>query len=423
MTDVRRRRAAAVDGLRAIAALSVVTYHAWLYTLPTVTASHRATLGDRIIHELRLGLVLFFVLSGFLLFQPWVRSALSGAPAPRLGAYLTRRAARILPAYYLAVAGSIALLWSIKGATGVRFPSTGDLWLFGVFGQNLTDATVLKLDPPLWTLAVEVSFYLILPALGWLALRLRGTGRTGQLAVPVAMILTGIAYNHAIDGASALFPSKLLPAMAPYFAAGMIGAVLTEGRSIGPRLTWGLLAGGSLIVLGDAWWAAEGATRGSHSVWLHVLRDLPAAVGFACIIAAAARSLSPPRALTTRPLAWAGHVSYGVYLWHVPLILFLRAHGALPLSTGAALLVALPITLAVAAVSWYLVERPVQERARRSTAQHHDAREADGMAVGVGGRAPDQETDALGALERLAGLGRELQHEPAVAAGREVHDG
>jgi peptidoglycan/LPS O-acetylase OafA/YrhL len=367
VNDVRRRRAASVDGLRAIAALSVVVYHAWLYTLPRVTASHRDTLGDQVVHELRLGLVLFFVLSGFLLYQPWVRSALSGTAPPRLGAYLLRRAARILPAYYFALAGSIALLWSIKGSTGVRFPPTGDLWTFAAFAQNFSDTTVLKLDPPLWTLAVEVSYYLALPALGWLALRLRGAGRTGQLAVPLAMILLGLAYNHAIDGASALFPSKLLPAMAPYFAAGMIAAVLAEGRAVGRRMMWGLLGGGALIVAGDAWWAAEGAAHGSHSIWLHVLRDLPAAAGFACIIAAAARATAPPRGLTARPVAWAGHVSYGVYLWHVPLILFLRAHGALPLSTAGALVVALPVTLAVAALSWHLLEAPLQERARRIT--------------------------------------------------------
>jgi peptidoglycan/LPS O-acetylase OafA/YrhL len=367
VTGLVTRRAAAVDGLRALAALSVVTYHAWLYTLPTVTASHRDALGDQILHELRLGLVLFFVLSGFLLYQPWVRAALDGTKDPRLGSYLLRRAARILPAYYLAVAGSIALLWSLRGATGVRLPAGDGLWTFAVFAQNLSDATVLKLDPPLWTLAVEVSFYLVLPALGWLALRLRHSGRAGQLAVPLAFLLLGLAYNRAIDGGAALWPTKVLPAMAQYFAIGMIAAVVFHARQAAPRFAYALFAGGALLVLGDAWWAADEATRGSHSALLHVLRDAPAAVGFACIVAAAACATRPPRILAARPVAWTGKVSYGIYLWHVPLLLFLRAHGALPLSPLGALIVVAPVAIAVAAASWYAVEQPLQERARRAT--------------------------------------------------------
>lgn len=373
------RRAAAIDGLRAIAALSVVAYHAWLYTLPTVTASHRETLSDQILHELRLGLVLFFVLSGFLLFRPWVRAALTGAPGPRVGHYLLRRAARILPAYYLAVAGSIALLWSLGGAPGVRLPPGGDLWLFGILGQNFSDATVLRLDPPLWTLAVEVSFYLVLPALGWLALRVRHSGRAGQLAVPVAFMLVGFAYNRAIDGGAALWPTKVLLAMTPYFAIGMIGAVLIEGRAPGRRMTWALFVGGALLVVGDAWWAADEATRGSHGALLHVIRDAPAAVGFACIVAAAAETLHPPRLLAAAPVAWTGQVSYGIYLWHVPLLLFLRAHGLLPLSPLGAFVVVTPVAIAVAAASWYAVERPVQERARRAT--RRPTRQPTGSAV------------------------------------------
>ena len=122
MTDVRKRRAAAVDGLRAIAALSVVVYHAWLYTLPTVTAAHRDTLGDQVIHELRLGLVLFFVLSGFLLWRPFVAAARGRRPRPGTREYLVRRGARVLPAYYLALAGSVLLLWGAAETPGVRLP-------------------------------------------------------------------------------------------------------------------------------------------------------------------------------------------------------------------------------------------------------------------------------------------------------------
>jgi len=361
------RRSAAIDGLRAFAAMSVVTYHAWLYTRSPVSVANRATPADKMLHELRLGLVLFFVLSGFLLYQPWVRSALDGARAPRLQDYLVRRAARILPAYYLAVAGSIALLWSLGDAPGVRLPPASGLWTFFVFGQNFSDATLLKLDPPLWTLAVEVSFYLVLPALGWLALRVRHSGRAGQLAVPLAFLLFSFAYNHAIDGGAANWPTKVLPAMAQYFAIGMLAAVLVQGRTIGRRMTWALLAGGALLVIGDAWWAADAATRGSHGTLLHVIRDAPGAVGFACIVGSAARTTCPPRVLAARPVAWTGHISYGVYLWHVPLLVFLRAHGALPLSVVGALVVIVPLTFAIATASWYGIERPLQERARRAT--------------------------------------------------------
>jgi peptidoglycan/LPS O-acetylase OafA/YrhL len=361
-------RAAALDGLRALAALSVLGYHAWLYTRERVDAGLRDSPADYLAHELRLGLVLFFVLSGFLLYAPWVRAALGDGPAPRVGAYLLRRAGRIVPAYWVAVAGSVALVWGLEGTPGVRLPPAEDLWLFGVFGQNFTMPTLLRLNAPLWTLAVEASFYVVLPALGWLALRMRGAGREAQALVPTALLLAGVTWNWAIAGQDVpLTLTKVLPAMAPYFAVGMLAALLAYGRELDTRTARGLLAAGVGLVLFDAAWAAVAAHGGSRDLTLHVLRDLVAACGFGAVLVAVTCGRAP-RLLCARPLALVGLWSYGVYLWHVPLLLWLRGHGLLPDEAWAALAVVTPPTLLVAAASWRLLERPAQDWARRAAA-------------------------------------------------------
>jgi len=370
-------RSAAIDGLRAIAALTVLAYHAWLYSLPRARAGHRDSLLDQVVHEFRLGLVLFFVLSGFLLFRPWVRSALAprypdrrrGRRGPRTGAFYLRRAARIGPGYYAAVLGSIALLWPLASMPGLRLPPAEDLWLFGVFGQNFTEATVLKLNPPLWTLAVEVTFYLVLPLLGWLALRLPGAHRRAvQLVVPAVFLAAGVGWNWWLAGKGyGIAPTKILPAMAPYFALGMAAAVLVEGRALGRRAVLVLLLAGSALVVADAAWAANEALSGSHDLTLRIVRDIPAAAGFAAIIAAAAASTRRLPVLSWRPLALVGLVSYGLYLWHVPLLIWLRAHGLLPGDVYGAFAVVILPALAFATASWLALERPAQRWAQRVT--------------------------------------------------------
>jgi peptidoglycan/LPS O-acetylase OafA/YrhL len=82
-----------------------------------------------------------------------------------------------------------------------------------------------------------------------------------------------------------------------------------------------------------------------------------AAVGFAVLLACAS-SAAARRRLAARPLVGLGTVSYGLYLWHVPVLLWLRGHGLLPLSPLPALAVALPLSLALATASWVLVEKP-----------------------------------------------------------------
>ena len=95
----------------------------------------------------------------------------TSAQPPRLGRYVRARAARILPAYHVVLVVSIVLLWGLQGTPGLRLPPAGELPLFVVFGQNFSPGSVMKLNPPTWSLATEVSFYALLPAVGWLALR------------------------------------------------------------------------------------------------------------------------------------------------------------------------------------------------------------------------------------------------------------
>jgi peptidoglycan/LPS O-acetylase OafA/YrhL len=300
---------------------------------------------DYVLNEGRLGLVLFFVLSGYLLYRPWVGAAVSGGAGPRHTAYLVRRVARIVPAYYLALIGSVALLWGAAGTPGVRLPPATALPLFAVFAQNYSPSALLSLDPPTWTLSIEASFYLVLPLVGLAAMRL-GSSRWSQVTPPVAMILAGLAWN-SITGLAEPF-DKALPAALPYFGAGMLMAALGSGRPIAPRTgRWLLVAGIGAVVLDGA--LHEGlAPAAVEPLVSGTLRDLPAAAGFAAIVA-------------------AGTISYGVYLWHLPLLLALRSVNALPLHLLPALVVVLATTVMVATASWFGLERPAIRWASRVT--------------------------------------------------------
>jgi peptidoglycan/LPS O-acetylase OafA/YrhL len=337
----------------------VLTFHAWLFTQEHPSSRRRDGLLDHGLHELRLGLFLFFVLSGYLLYAPWVRAALGRSPEPSLRRYLRRRAARILPAYYAALAGSILLLYQARGTPGVDLPDKGDLWLFAVFGQNFSRDTLLTLNTPLWTLAVEVCFYLALPLLGLLAMR---GGRRGALLVPMLTLVAGLAWNATVAGRGASpILTFALPAMLPYFACGMLVRALIEERRLPHAAgTWALALAGVALVAADALWH-ETSDVGFLE---RTLRDLPAAAGFALVLAAIRLSPAVARPLGREPLAHLGLVSYGVYLWHVPLMLALRSWGLLPLSFLPGLAVALLASVAVASVSWVVLERPVLNRVR-----------------------------------------------------------
>jgi peptidoglycan/LPS O-acetylase OafA/YrhL len=343
----RTRRAAGLDGLRALAALSVLCFHVWLYGFRDPSAVTRSSALDRVVFEMRLGLVFFFVLSGYLLYRAFARAALTGDGRVDVRRYARRRVARIVPAYWVATLGAIALLWGARGMPGVRLPAASDLPLFAVFGQNYSLDTILRLNPVTWTLCVEAVFYVLLPVLGVLAWRLGPRARGRQAVLVGALIPLGLVWNLLVhDQGWNIIASKALPAYLPYFGFGMLLALWAE---------WRRERG-----------AAQLSTRATAAL---------VAAGFALVVGAAVVGRGPAtRWMSVRPLAWVGLVSYGVYMWHVPLILFARRLDVLPGAYVPRLLFMLVPVLLVAAASWYLVERPAIAWAARPRQSRRERR-------------------------------------------------
>jgi peptidoglycan/LPS O-acetylase OafA/YrhL len=379
-----RARNDALDGLRAIAALGVLTFHVWLYRIGDPPGPRR-TVGDHLLFQGNLGLICFFVLSGYLLYRAFARAALTGRRAD-LGGYARRRAARILPAYYACVAGCL-LLYALIGYSDV-LPPSGGLPLFAVFAQNYSLDTLMKIDPVMWTLGVEAAFYVLLPLLG-LAAFLLGRRRAGPQAALLAGLVVVTAVWNQLVHAKGLGPiaSKSLVAYIGHFALGMLVALWVERRRLerGPRYvlrpgpTAALMAAGVALVAWNAYvyeaWAADSFSR-------VVLAKLPTALGFALVVAAAAGGSGPAVSwLRARPLVGVGIVSYGVYLWHLPLILVVRELGLLPAAIVPRFVVVLTLALSVATLSWKLLERPLIQRAASGRGSARGLRPAEAQAA------------------------------------------
>jgi peptidoglycan/LPS O-acetylase OafA/YrhL len=179
----------------------------------------------------------------------------------------------------------------------------------------------------------------------------------------------GLAWNW-IDYVAGWGPvaSHSPPSFLPYFACGMLVALLAEWRRsreappLGARVSGLLVAGAVALLVLNGWWHA---TFAPDLLAMEVLADTGAAVSFAAIIAALVLGTGTGvRWLGFRPFAWMGEIAYGFYLWHIPLLVLARGLDILP--SGIVLgLTVLPVAIAFGAASWYWIEQPLMRRAAR----------------------------------------------------------
>ena len=386
----------AIDGLRGAAALLVLLFHCWVFVDPPLDGGPLRAL----IASGGLGVDFFFVISGFVLFLPVV---LHGGQFGDRRAYAVRRVARIVPAYYLSLLLQ-ALAVPILTGFPVPFCTGGGLLVLVahlLFVQHELPASVARgvgywggiagfgVNGVVWSLSIEAAFYAILPLV---ARRFFRRPLLGLLLAIVTSVGWRIVALHApalvaeppLTGTPAL--PRLLdqyPAFFAHFAFGMCGALLyvRAARTSILRDTGGWLIALQLAVLVvlTATMVAYGRNL-DHTHVLTVARQLAAfvpALVFTSLLTLGAIAPRGPLWLLTLPrVRWLGDVSYGVFLWHLPLILLIRRHTTwITEHSDASYVVLCALVLPASLLLGWLSRRYVEEPAIR-WARRRFAREA-----------------------------------------------
>lgn len=381
------KRLAGVEGLRAAAAFSVMLGHFTLHLVPS------AMIPPMLQHVLNVageGLTLFFVLSGFLLFGPFVTAASRGNPFD-ISQYFLNRFLRIYPAYFTIfaiVALGVGLAYTKPGAAddlGVRsvVDTIGRMTDLGAILANfllvhtLTPWTIKTGLGVSWSLTAEVCFYLLLPVLAAIAIRLsRRFGlNSSAILVSLGMIAVGLTCrtigNAQVHGDAA---AQFYQQWGGNWLAVYLRSILCQADLFGV---------GMLAVVACRYSAAmtEAAarTRFRRHVYLAALLGLALTrveheFGFAVFFAAllvivtTETAVARPHPLVSilewAPIRWLGMISYSFYLWHLPVIWGVykwQLHEQFPTSLpaiAASYALVLIVTTVLASATYLAIERP-----------------------------------------------------------------
>jgi peptidoglycan/LPS O-acetylase OafA/YrhL len=331
--------------------------------------------------RLAISVPVFFVVSGFVLYRPFLAGQAGLAPRPSLARYARGRVLRIVPGYWVAMTA----LAIYPGLTGVF---TGDWWRYYGFLQIYSPRTEPLGLPPAWTLGVEVVFYAAVPFVALLAARvpLDRLAAAGPLRHDVASRIHLLALGGLILASTAFrvwamraSPTSTLtiwpPALIGWFAGGMLLATLSTRRQAaghptdrgrgGPVAATACWLAAALAVVALAALLPEQLFPPHEPALRFALENLTyvaiATVFVAPAVGVVGRGGLPALVLSWRPLRLIGVISYGIYLWHYPIIQTLHDHGlgdSGTLSTVELTVVALGLASVAATASYVLVERP-----------------------------------------------------------------
>jgi peptidoglycan/LPS O-acetylase OafA/YrhL len=376
-----RRRLEGLDGIRGLAALFVVLHHCWLMAFPGFPGNGGPWWLGWLLYG-HFAVVVFIVLSGFSLAVSPARSQwrLGGA-----GRFARRRAWRILPPYWAALAFSLAVAWTLAPQPGEGPPTARSVLLYGLLLQDVAGSP--SPNGAFWSIAVEAHLYILFPLM-LLVLRRAGTAvMLAAVTVPVAAV--------GLLAPSVPLVDKLLrftPQFAVLFALGIVGAGMaakagTEAagrpsKAAAFRPWWALAAAlpvVAVIVAAGPVWTVE------HYYWVDIA--MGPAVTLLLVSVASGRPAPLVRLLDSRPIRGLGHFSYSLYLIHAPIVVALSTlvvspaagHGltAFLLTTVLAVPLSLLVARLFAAVfelpflrhrSWPALRAAASARFARSTA-------------------------------------------------------
>lgn len=313
-------RVAALTGVRAVAALTVMGTHA-AYGTGLLSQGYLGLMSAR----LEVGVAIFFVLSGLLLFRPWVQAAASGAAAPSTWRYARNRLRRIMPAYVV----TVLVVYGIYELRPVQ-PNPGHTWtgllrnltLTQIYSANYFTEYLHQGLSQMWSLAVEVAFYAVLPLLAYLLLvtlcrrRFRPllllAGLAGLAAISPAWLVLLHTTGWMPVGGGAWLPHYLV-----WFVGGMVLAVLgTMGMRCYAMAALPLALACYLVVSTPIAGVVTAPALG-------LTEDLAKTMFYAVIAALVVAPLALhgdglyARLMGGRPIVWLGEISYEVFLLHV----------------------------------------------------------------------------------------------------------